>query len=124
VLLECIYYLPQSDWGAVIEHLVNTSGRADVFLSCPVTGHQYPTEGWLAVQFGKLDYRCADAQALNFRPPWGLLLDRLGPKVASLAAVRRNLGHQVIYCFKSIADGARSQLLAWWGVAMFVLPVI
>jgi hypothetical protein len=99
LLLDCIYYMPEAERGPAIEHLMRVVGQSDIFVSCPITGDPYPTEGNLMRLFRKLSYRCAGTEVLNYKPSDKPLVNRLGPKLSSIAFVRRHTAHQVIYRF-------------------------
>jgi hypothetical protein len=103
LLLECLYYLPKPERDPAVERLARITERADIFLSCPITGDPYPTERGLMRLFRDLSYRCSGAEALNHLPEYSSLVSKKWTwPLLSIPAVRRRTARQVIYRFVSV----------------------
>ncbi len=101
-MLECLYYLNDDERRTALLNLSEEFPGASFFISAPLTGYPYFTEGNLLGLFESLGYVCVDFEVLNFRR-LSIFSSPLLGIARHCAWIRRNLANQVIFFFRKPA---------------------
>jgi len=99
LMLECLYYLRESERDACLVTIRREFPKSLVVISVPVTGGNYFTEASLMQLFGKANYILRDFKILNLKlriPIVGWFLEILAQRFSLPRSIMAN---QVIFAF-------------------------
>jgi SAM-dependent methyltransferase len=100
LLLESLYYTPESQWMAVLRRLIEALRPSHIFVSGPITGEPYFIEQELIALFAELSYQFAAARPLTWRGGFRGSFNWL-KRINLGSAFRRKHADQVIYYFST-----------------------
>lgn len=98
LLLECLYYLKNSERETALNNLINELNLPDVYFSAPIIGSKYFVEEEILTMFSEHNYQLVDYKILNLKSFSFLRL--LIPMFNGSKLLRNILSNQVIYFFK------------------------
>ncbi len=112
LMLECLYYLEPIERSRCLDSLGREFVDSSVFVSTPITGRPYFTEGALLRLFRERNFTLADFAVLNLRWRLPLIACMLEGAARHCPPVRHRLANQVVFHFAPCVDTQGSRELS------------